>query len=539
MFSKHSSSVLYKFVLWGIIWLVLSYDPSWVSAASWECWNAIYNSGSTQYCNPGTPMFFTGVAGVNLWSCNGTPFTVEVEWRWVSSNAQCQTQKIAQCGLANHTSSPTPPTTNLCTIGRWGGDMNIESYTGINNDVVSYWVWHCHQWSSEDRCIARPTPWNDCGTSHQWSFAQRPTSWLCTTWTASSITPNYTVAWFNGAWIWEWSCTNNTITNQCIAHQEKAVCGPIHNYYLFEEPVVTVWNNANLFCEKWHPLQLWSPYARTNDEWNLRKWRCIIDDEETAWGNEPENNYAECNIYKDNQSTPSTVQCWTASGQVLSSQPNELNQLCNIGTPWSFTWSNPRSWTCTKTSLVEINWSQTTQTQSTQCSTACNMSIDYDEPIMCDIHDETLAWVCYIPSSQATFIVTNDKVGIRNMSPYYDLDIHGTMRSAHILVLSDERIKQNIIKIDNALEKIRHINGYTFTWKQNWHPDMWVLAQEVEKVFGDIVKNDVDGIKSVQYNALIAPIIEAINELNIMIDTQLEKANKQANHITTLEQKVK
>jgi hypothetical protein len=82
---------------------------------------------------------------------------------------------------------------------------------------------------------------------------------------------------------------------------------------------------------------------------------------------------------------------------------------------------------------------------------------------------------------------------------------------------SDIRLKQNIIKIVSPLEKIEQLNGYTFDWKKDGKHDIGIIAQEVEKVFPEIVWESKDArgntYKSVQYGNLVAPLIEAIKEL--------------------------
>jgi hypothetical protein len=43
---------------------------------------------------------------------------------------------------------------------------------------------------------------------------------------------------------------------------------------------------------------------------------------------------------------------------------------------------------------------------------------------------------------------------------------------------------------------------------------MGVIAQEVEKVFPELVMTDEQGLKRVEYGGLIAPLIEAVKELD-------------------------
>ena len=104
-----------------------------------------------------------------------------------------------------------------------------------------------------------------------------------------------------------------------------------------------------------------------------------------------------------------------------------------------------------------------------------------------------------------------------NYAYYIDLNnasVFNVIYAAQFLYNSDIRLKQNIIPIKNSLSKILSLNGYTFDWKKDGKHDIGVIAQEVEKVFPDIVHTDEKtGMKSVEYGNLVAPIIEAIKEL--------------------------
>ena len=92
---------------------------------------------------------------------------------------------------------------------------------------------------------------------------------------------------------------------------------------------------------------------------------------------------------------------------------------------------------------------------------------------------------------------------------------------------SDDRLKDKIGNIENALEKVNKLNGFTFTPNQDAvdlgvDPDsetvrVGVSAQEVEEVLPEAVKdapveND-KGYKTVQYEKMVPLLIEAIKEL--------------------------
>lgn len=64
------------------------------------------------------------------------------------------------------------------------------------------------------------------------------------------------------------------------------------------------------------------------------------------------------------------------------------------------------------------------------------------------------------------------------------------------------------------------MRGVTFEWKKDGTPSAGVIAQEVERVMPSAVKTNLEtGLKSVEYDQLIAPLIEAIKEQQAQIDS--------------------
>ncbi len=94
---------------------------------------------------------------------------------------------------------------------------------------------------------------------------------------------------------------------------------------------------------------------------------------------------------------------------------------------------------------------------------------------------------------------------------------------------SDINLKEKIKKEVNSLEKISKINGYNYNFKADNKKRLYsgVIAQEVEKVFPHMVTiSKKTGLKSVSYTELIAPMIEAIKELNDKIESQQKEIEK-------------
>ena len=87
---------------------------------------------------------------------------------------------------------------------------------------------------------------------------------------------------------------------------------------------------------------------------------------------------------------------------------------------------------------------------------------------------------------------------------------------------SDERLKDNVTPIYNALDKVKQIGGYEFDWNDNQTTyeghDVGVLAQEIEKVLPEIVTTRDNGYKAVRYEKIVALLIEAVKEQQLQID---------------------
>lgn len=97
------------------------------------------------------------------------------------------------------------------------------------------------------------------------------------------------------------------------------------------------------------------------------------------------------------------------------------------------------------------------------------------------------------------------------------LDVNGSAYATHFDTPSDIRLKTDIKKIDNALEKLQSISGYTFTYIMDNKRSAGVLAQEVEKVLPEVVDQRGD-FKSVAYGNLLSLLIEAVKELKKEVD---------------------
>ena len=101
------------------------------------------------------------------------------------------------------------------------------------------------------------------------------------------------------------------------------------------------------------------------------------------------------------------------------------------------------------------------------------------------------------------------------------------MRANDFIAVSDARLKDNIVTIESPLEKVSAIRGVTHTWKNDLknRVDMGVIAQEVQAVCPELVREDELGNLSVSYGHMTGLLVEAIKELRMelgRVKTELE-----------------
>jgi hypothetical protein len=132
-------------------------------------------------------------------------------------------------------------------------------------------------------------------------------------------------------------------------------------------------------------------------------------------------------------------------------------------------------------------------------------------------------------------------VGIGTSNPTVSLQVAGDIIANSIAGSSDARFKTHITPIENPLQKVLQLRGVHFDWNTKDFPDrkfsdqkaIGFIAQEVEKVLPEVVQTEKtpEGYKAVQYDKVVALLVEAIKEQQKQIDRlKLElkkKKNKQ------------
>jgi hypothetical protein len=88
-----------------------------------------------------------------------------------------------------------------------------------------------------------------------------------------------------------------------------------------------------------------------------------------------------------------------------------------------------------------------------------------------------------------------------------------------IATTSDGRLKINITPLQNSLDKILQLQGVEYDRTDYEKHEIGMVAQEVEKVIPDLVKEDSEGTKILEYQNLTAVLVEAIKEQQEQINT--------------------
>ena len=98
--------------------------------------------------------------------------------------------------------------------------------------------------------------------------------------------------------------------------------------------------------------------------------------------------------------------------------------------------------------------------------------------------------------------------------------------SGTVTANSDERLKENVETIEDALEKVKQLRGVEYDHKKTGDHCLGVIAQEVEKIVPDVVYEDALGVKSVAYMNMVALLIEAVKDQQKQIDELKSLLNK-------------
>jgi hypothetical protein len=137
--------------------------------------------------------------------------------------------------------------------------------------------------------------------------------------------------------------------------------------------------------------------------------------------------------------------------------------------------------------------------------------------------------------SNAAFVIGNGTENQRSDALTVLFDGTTTI-AGDLSINSDARLKANIISLGSTLAKLLQIDGKTYTMKkdENKKQKIGVLAQDIEKVFPELV-SESNGVKSVNYQGLVPVLINALKDQDSKMKEQDNKINEQEARIERLE----
>ena len=163
---------------------------------------------------------------------------------------------------------------------------------------------------------------------------------------------------------------------------------------------------------------------------------------------------------------------------------------------------------------LEIGQSTFSSSNATTAFLNTGMVIGGDLDVLGSIKQNGIALWTLDATSLWTSAAPNVGIGMSN--PSYALHVNGNICAVQdIIALSDARFKSELQVIDNALERVTKLTGYTYVRSDLESKKRFsgVLAQDVEKVLPEAVYED-SGNLSVSYMGIIPMLIEAIKDLS-------------------------
>ena len=160
--------------------------------------------------------------------------------------------------------------------------------------------------------------------------------------------------------------------------------------------------------------------------------------------------------------------------------------------------------------------------QTSNLTTNGSLIINGDINITGDVYKSNKKYVPFngwsnLEMYNSVYTWSNVLINYNVNDPNYMLKVNGNIyASGDITALSDEKYKNNIITIDNSLDKIEAMRGVYFN-KSNDDSNkrhIGLIAQEVEKIIPEVIIESEDTGKSIAYGNLIGLLIEGIKELS-------------------------
>ena len=134
--------------------------------------------------------------------------------------------------------------------------------------------------------------------------------------------------------------------------------------------------------------------------------------------------------------------------------------------------------------------------------------------------------------------------GFSSAAERFRVDNDGDVFAKSYSVISDARVKTNIERLTDTLDKLQQIRAVSFQWtsvnSSSASREIGVIAQEVEPIFPELVKPwGGPGYRGVSYDGLTAILLEGVKALKVENDRLKAKNEALGTRLDVLEQMIK
>ena len=293
-------------------WANSSYVHSWVTV-TWNCSTLDYSAPA---------------------NC---AFACDAPYNTGSTNSYCVKP---ECGTAKWKYYSSAPTSNLCAS--WTKSWWVSWYT-YTNGTDSTWKWNCTNWTNTSLnttwCVAYKEP--TCGSAKSWTYSSKPSSNLCNIWKASSVS-------VSANWnLYEWTCTNKDHNVSCAAYV-TAKCGSANGTTPWSTPssnLCSTWTassvTTSMSWSTWYYIWTcsnWSSTANCSAYMNAKVWSAGGQ----CYSSAPTTNLCATWIKSAWVFTNSLTYDWKCTNWAsnISWSAKRIPE-CNSSVNWTTTWSAP------------------------------------------------------------------------------------------------------------------------------------------------------------------------------------------------------
>ena len=130
----------------------------------------------------------------------------------------------------------------------------------------------------------------------------------------------------------------------------------------------------------------------------------------------------------------------------------------------------------------------------------------------------SLMWSDLFLANGAVINFNNGNVTMTHSAGALTLNSGVNMKAGAFVTYSDERLKENVETLDNALSTIQKLRGVSYDWKKSGQADIGFIAQEVNEVVPALVYGDDKNGYGMDYPSMNALLVEAVKQQQDQIE---------------------